>query len=125
MLEMLDLKRKLPSQVYKEKIHPLRLHLNELQRRTFRAGVPTCIVFEGWDAAGKGTNIAALAERLDPRGFRVNAIHAPDREELLRPFLWRFWIRLPEHGHIAIFDRSWYGRVLVERVEKLTPVRDW
>ena len=79
MLEMLDLKRKLSQPVYKEKIHPLRLHLNELQRRTFRAGVPTCIVFEGWDAAGKGTNIAALAERLeeakvatlDERHFRV------------------------------------------------------
>jgi polyphosphate kinase 2 (PPK2 family) len=122
---MVDLKRKLPTELYRERIRPLRLHLHECQRKCLGAMVGTTIVFEGWDAAGKGTHIGDLAERLDPRGFRVHPIGAPDPDEAARPFLWRFWIRLPDDGHIAIFDRSWYGRVLVERIDRLTPESVW
>ncbi len=67
------------------------------------------IVFEGWDAAGKGTLINRLIQALDPRGCVVHSINAPNQEELLRPFLWRFWIKTPPKGRIAVFDRSWYG----------------
>src|SRR5512136_131708 len=78
---------------------------------------PVVIVFEGWDAAGKGGAIKRLTERLDPRGYVVYPIAAPAGEDKTHHYLYRFWRRLPERGQIAIFDRSWYGRVLVERVE--------
>jgi polyphosphate kinase 2 (PPK2 family) len=82
-------------------------------------------VLEGWDTAGKGENIALLTEKLDPRHFRVHAIAEPTPEEAGRPFLWRFWRRLPPRGDIALFDRSWYGRVLVERVEGFASEAEW
>ena len=78
---------------------------------------PVVIAFEGWDAAGKGGAIKRITEKLDPRGYVVYPISAPQGEDKTRHYLYRFWSRLPEHGQIAIFDRSWYGRVLVERVE--------
>jgi hypothetical protein len=80
MLEMLDLDRKLSKEAYKDKIRALRLHLNECQRLCLKAGIPTTLVFEGWDAAGKGTHIGELSETLDPRGFRVHPIAAPARK---------------------------------------------
>lgn len=83
------------------------------------------IVFEGWDAAGKGGTIRRLVERLDPRGVRVWPIGAPSAEEQGKHYLYRFWSRLPEPGTIAIFDRSWYGRVLVERVEGFAKKAEW
>ena len=79
----------------------------------------SCILFEGWDAAGKGDTIQKLVERLDPRGVKVHPISAPLPEEQLRPFLWRFWTKIPGRGEMAVFDRSWYGRVMVERVDRL------
>lgn len=79
------------------------------------------VVFEGFDAAGKGGAIRRVTETLDPRGFRVHPIAAPDPKDQARHYLYRFWRHLPEPGTIAIFDRSWYGRVLVEKVEKLAP----
>ena len=78
---------------------------------------PVIIAFEGWDAAGKGGAIKRITEKLDPRGYVVYPISAPQGEDKTRHYLYRFWRRLPEPGQIAIFDRSWYGRVLVERVE--------
>jgi polyphosphate kinase 2 (PPK2 family) len=87
--------------------------------------MPSMIVFEGWDAAGKGTSINLLTSRLDPRGFKLYPIQAPRTFETHLPWLWRFWLKIPNYGEMAIFDRSWYGRVLVERVEGLTPVRQW
>ncbi len=99
--------------------HGLFNRLRRIQRRCFEGKVPVCVVFEGWDAAGKGTLISRLVERLDPRGFGVNPTSAPLEHERLRPFLWRFWMKTPAYGHIGIFDRSWYGRVLVERVDEL------
>ena len=75
------------------------------------------MVFEGWDAAGKGGAIRRITEKIDPRGFVVYPIAAPKGDSAARHYLWRFWRRLPETGQIAIFDRSWYGRVMVERIE--------
>ncbi len=83
------------------------------------------ILFEGWDAAGKGGIIQRLTAEWDPRYFQVWPIAAPSEEELARHYLWRFWSRLPASGNIAIFDRSWYGRVLVERVEGYCSKADW
>ena len=83
------------------------------------------IVCEGWDAAGKGGAIQRMTSGWDPRAFQVWPIAAPTAEERARHFLWRFWKRLPGAGEIGIFDRSWYGRVLVERVEALTPETEW
>jgi len=83
------------------------------------------IVFEGWDAAGKGTTIRALTERLDARGYKVLATQAPRTHEKQKPWLWRFWMNLPRYGQIAIFDRSWYGRVMVERIEGFCREVEW
>lgn len=83
------------------------------------------MVFEGWDAAGKGTTIKKLTQQLEPRGFTLYAIHGPRTYELHMPWLWRFWLKTPSYGEIGIFDRSWYGRVLIERVEGLTKETDW
>jgi polyphosphate kinase 2 (PPK2 family) len=85
----------------------------------------TMIVFEGWDAAGKGGAIQRLTSGWDPRAFKVWPIAAPTAEEKARHFLWRFWTRLPGKGEVAIFDRSWYGRVLVERVEAFATEAEW
>jgi polyphosphate kinase 2 (PPK2 family) len=85
----------------------------------------TAIVFEGWDAAGKGGAIQRLTSGWDPRAFKVWPIAAPTAEEKARHFLWRFWTRLPGKGEVAIFDRSWYGRVLVERVEGFATEAEW
>lgn len=82
-------------------------------------------VFEGNDAAGKGGCIRRIRQALDPRDFRVHAVAAPSEEERARPYLWRFWRNIPPKDHVAIFDRSWYGRVLVERVEGFASPADW
>jgi polyphosphate kinase 2 (PPK2 family) len=96
--------------------------LSELIYEQKRAAI---IVFEGWDAAGKGTTIRALTERLDARGYKVLSTQAPRTHEKQKPWLWRFWMNVPRYGQIAIFDRSWYGRVLIERVRGLTPMPEW
>jgi polyphosphate kinase 2 (PPK2 family) len=125
MLEQTDLTLTLAKKAYKQ-ILPLQMaRLLELERLIYAQKRPVIIVFEGWDAAGKGTTIRALTEPLDPRGFKVLPTNAPRTHELQKPWLWRFWMQIPRHGQIAIFDRSWYGRVLVERVEGLTPIPEW
>jgi polyphosphate kinase 2 (PPK2 family) len=125
MLEKIDLNRTLPKQEYKALMPRLQRRLYDLEKACWDANMPSVIVFEGWDAAGKGTSINVLTSRLDPRGFKLYPIQAPRTFETHLPWLWRFWQKLPNYGEMAIFDRSWYGRVLVERVEGLTPVRDW
>lgn len=125
MLEKVDLKVRIPKKEYKERFPALRDRLYDLQKACWDAGIPSMIVFEGWDAAGKGTTINKLTQRLDPRGFKLYPISAPRTYETHMPWLWRFWLKVPNSGQMAIFDRSWYGRVLVERVEKLTPVDEW
>ncbi len=118
MLENIDLSREIAKADYKPQRDAARLELPALQRRCRELGIPVVIVFEGWDAAGKGTLINHLILPLDPRGFRVHSTLAPTEEEALRPFLWRPWIRTPAKGRITIFDRSWYRRVLTDRVEQ-------
>jgi polyphosphate:AMP phosphotransferase len=125
MLETLDLDKSISKEAYGKSFPELRDKLRDLQRQCYDAKVPVAVVFEGWDAAGKGESIAKLVERLDPRGVRVHPISAPLEEERLRPFLWRFWTKVPGRGEMAVFDRSWYGRVMVERVEKLIKPEQW
>jgi len=105
---------------YDEELKHLQYSLLKIQQAYFRQNRRGIIVFEGWDAAGKGGSIKRLVEQMDPRGFRVHLIGPPSPEEQGRHYLYRFWTKLPKLGRLAIFDRSWYGRVLVERVEKLT-----
>ena len=125
MLETVDLKRKLDRATYERSYRPLRDRLSALQRSVYEAGVPVVVVLEGWDAAGKGDAIEKMVGRLDPRGYQVHFTRPPTEEESSRPFLWRFWLRAPERGAMAIFDRSWYGRVLGERVDREVPRRIW
>lgn len=91
----------------------------------FQARVPLVIMYEGWDAAGKGGNIKRVAQALDARAYTIIPSPAPTKPELAHPHLWRYWTRLPKAGHVGMFDRSWYGRVLVERVEEITPPERW
>lgn len=110
---------------YREELKRLQDHLRELHNRLYRKRVPVIIAYEGWDAAGKGGNIKRITEALDPRGFEVHPIASPEPHEKARHFLWRFFTRLPRTGHIAIFDRTWYGRVMVERLEGFCSENDW
>jgi len=125
MLEKIDLNRSLPKDEYRRLKPRLQRRLYDLQKACWDAKIPTIIVVEGWDAAGKGTAINLLTSRLDPRGFKLYPIQAPRTYETHLPWLWRFWQKIPNYGEMAIFDRSWYGRVLVERVEGLTPAQEW
>jgi AMP-polyphosphate phosphotransferase len=103
----------------------LRLILGGLIGEEHRIGPPVCVVFEGWDAAGKGGAIKRLVAPLDPRHVRVSSFSAPTYDEKRHHFLWRFWPALPGWGGMAVFDRSWYGRVLVERVEGFATEEQW
>ena len=125
MLEKVDLTLALPKTEYKERMPVLQERLLDLQTACWKAQIPSIILFEGWDAAGKGTAINALTQRLEPRGFRLHAIQAPRTYETHMPWLWRHWLKTPNYGEMAIFDRSWYGKVLVERVEKIAPKEVW
>lgn len=118
MLEKIDLSRTIEKDEFKESKDNLELKLSALGRKAKELSMPVIILFEGWDAAGKGTLINNLILPLDPRGFTVHSTLAPNEEASLRPFLWRFWINIPEQGRITIFDRSWYRRVLYDRVEE-------
>ena len=110
---------------YEKRLRDSQLRLLRLEQRIYQKKRRVVIMFEGWDASGKGGSIRRLTERLDPRGFKVYPIAAPKPEEQGRHYLWRFWDRLPVPGEIAIFDRSWYGRVLVERVEHFARKEEW
>jgi polyphosphate kinase 2 (PPK2 family) len=101
-----------------QRLLELRLLSGGLIGDTGQLGPPLCIVFEGWDASGKGGCIKRLVSPLDPRHVRVSQFAAPTHDEKRHHFLWRFWPKLPGWGGMAVFDRSWYGRVLVERVER-------
>jgi len=125
MLEKIDLNKKLSKKEYKAQLPKLRRKLYDLQTKAWETNVPSIILFEGWDAAGKGTAIQTLTARLDPRGFKLYPIRGARTYEKMHPWLWRFWLKLPNYSEMAIFDRSWYGRALVERVEGLTPEEEW
>src|ERR1700722_5425996 len=125
MLETLDLTRQLERAEYIRQLARRQIQLRELGWQVYRQKRTVVIVFEGWDAAGKGGVIKRITERLNPRGFVVYPISAPHGEDKPQHYLSRFWRRLPERGMIAIFDRSWYGRVLVERVEGFAKENEW
>lgn len=124
-LAEIDLGHKMDEKEYKTELKRLQSQLQELHNRLYRMKVPVVILYEGWDAAGKGGNIKRITQALDPRGFEVHPIASPEPHEKARHYLWRFWTRLPKTGHIAIFDRSWYGRVMVERLEGFCSENDW
>ncbi len=125
MLEHVDPSRKISKQDYQQMFPEMGLRLGQCQRAAQAAGVPVVIVFEGWDAAGKGTIINRLTQAMDPRGFMVHPTSAPNETEQFFPWMRRFWAALPAAGRFAIFDRSWYGRLLVERVEGLLSKAQW
>ncbi|MCD8222023.1 MAG: polyphosphate:AMP phosphotransferase [Clostridiales bacterium] len=120
-----DLNKTIAPEEYKTELKQLQEHLRELHNKAYRMRIPIIIAYEGWDAAGKGGNIKRLTSALDPRGYEVIPIASPKPHEKSRHFLWRFWTRLPKTGHIAIFDRTWYGRVMVERLEGFCSENDW
>lgn len=124
-LSEVDLSPALDADGYDESLRRERRKLRKLHSQLYREKVPVVICFEGWDAAGKGGAIRRLSWALDPRGFDVIPIAAPSPDELAHHYLWRFWRQIPKDGHVAIFDRSWYGRVMVERVEGFTPETRW
>ena len=115
----------LTDEVYEAELDRLQKELGELHNELYRKKIPVIIAYEGWDAAGKGGNIKRITSALDPRGYEVQPIASPEPHEKARHFLWRFWTRLPKDGHIAIFDRTWYGRVMVERLEGFCSENDW
>lgn len=120
-----DLSPTISDEDYKAELKKLQKRLSELHNVIYRKKIPVIICYEGWDAAGKGGNIRRVAYPLDPRGFDVHPIASPLPHELNRQYLWRFWTRLPRTGHICIFDRTWYGRVMVERLEGFCTEKDW
>ncbi|MBQ6622538.1 MAG: phosphate--AMP phosphotransferase [Mogibacterium sp.] len=113
------------SEEYDKELEKLQKELGNLHNELYRKKIPVIIAYEGWDAAGKGGNIKRIANALDPRGYEVFPIASPEPHEKARHFLWRFWTRLPKDGHIAIYDRTWYGRVMVERIEGFCSENDW
>ena len=115
----------LTEEEYRKELDRLQKQLRSLHNELYRKKIPVIIAYEGWDAAGKGGNIKRITAALDPRGFEVLPIASPEPHEKARHFLWRFWTRLPKDGHIAIFDRTWYGRVMVERLEGFCSENDW
>jgi polyphosphate kinase 2 (PPK2 family) len=110
---------------YEKELPLLQGRVNALARHKRFGRLAAVLVFEGLDAAGKGGTIRRITRALDARTYDVVPVGAPTDEERARPYLWRFWRHIPRKGHFAIFDRSWYGRLLVERVEGLAPEPDW
>lgn len=124
MLEKVDLTKKISKEEYKEKMPQLESKLGRLQRECKALGIPVLIVFEGFGAAGKGLQIGHLIQSMDPRGFEVHPVKNETEEERMHPFMWRFWTKTPARGRIAIFDGSWYRKVLIDRFEKRTKAKD-
>ena len=124
-LSEVDLSPALDDEEYRKELKKLQKRLGELHNTIYRKKIPVILCYEGWDAAGKGGNIRRIARPLDPRGFDVMPIASPEPHELNRQYLWRFWTRLPRSGHVCIFDRTWYGRVMVERLEGFCSEDDW
>ena len=115
----------LDPEVYKRELKEQQKRLNRLEMEMYQKRIPLMLMYEGWDAAGKGGNIKRVAQALDARAYTIFPSPAPTKPELLHPHLWRYWTRLPKAGHVGIYDRSWYGRVLVERVEGFASVAEW
>ncbi len=125
ILDTLDLSKKLDSESYEDRLEQLQARMNALSRKISKKKRGLTLVFEGWDAGGKGGAIRRITRALDARQYRVISVAAPTDEELAHHYLWRFWRHLPRRGHVTIYDRSWYGRVLVERVEGFAAEEEW
>ena len=127
MLQAIDLDKSLTREAYARNLIRYQLQLRELAYQLYAQKRTLVVLYEGWDAGGKGGNIKRVTERLDPRGYEVFPIAAPQGEDRTHHYLWRFWRRLrpPEEKQVLIFDRSWYGRVLVERVEGFCSQEEW
>ena len=110
MFEKIELDKHMPKAEYKKAKKTFESQIGKLQRKLKEENIPIIIVFEGWDAAGKGSLINQLILPMDPRGFKVHPIDEPRGDELRRPHLWRFWTSIPKRGRLAVFDRSWYHR---------------
>ena len=125
VLDAVDLGAHVDRAVYRTQRDALQERLRQLSLRAREEGVSSVALFEGWDAAGKGGVIRRVSKAMDVQDYRIVPIGVPTGEELARHYLWRFWCQLPSAGQMLIFDRSWYGRVLVERVERLVPEEVW
>lgn len=125
MINSLTYHQHVSVEEYQDKLLNLQKRFRELIPKIRKDNASVMIVFEGVDAAGKGSSIRRLAQALDPREYRIIPIAAPTEDEKKHPYLWRFWKHTPRTGEVVIFDRSWYGRVLVERVEKFCDEADW
>lgn len=124
-LSLVKLDKTLDEDIYTQELKKQQKRLSKLHQRLYALKLPVIICFEGWDAAGKGGTIRRIASALDPRGFEAVPIAAPEPHELNRHYLWRFWQHIPKSGHVVIFDRTWYGRVMVERIEGFTEEKRW
>jgi len=125
ILDQVDLSVKLESEEYRKRRRELQERIYHLEHQIYEHRIPVVLAFCGWDAAGKGGAIRRLVKGLDPRGYEVIPVAAPNDIEISHHYLWRFWTQFPKGGHIAIYDRSWYGRVLVERVEGFASEEEW
>ena len=125
ILDGVDLSLHYEREEYRSKLKRMQKRVRELEHEIYVRRIPVIIVYQGWDAAGKGGNIKRFTHNLDPRGYEVIPIEAPNDIEMAHHYMWRFWTRIPKAGHIGIFDRSWYGRVLVERVEGFCSESEW
>ena len=124
-LQKADLSLSLTKEEYKKKLAALQEKIAVLHGEFYRRRIPVVLGFEGWDAGGKGGAIKRLTEYMDPRGYQVHPTASPNDIERVHHYLWRFWKNMPKDGHIAIFDRTWYGRVMVERIEGFCTAKEW
>jgi polyphosphate:AMP phosphotransferase len=125
VLAGVDLTKKLSRKEYKDKLAELQKKMKYLHNEMYQHRVPVVLAFEGWDAGGKGGAIKRITEAIDPRGYEVCPTAAPNDIEKAHHYLWRFWEKVPKFGHLAIFDRTWYGRVMVERIEGFCSEEEW
>lgn len=125
MLEKVNLELSLSKAECLRRLPQLQNRLYDLEDAIYQGGIPVAIVFEGWAAAGKGSTIHSLTERMDPRGFRVVPFTPPRTAELRYPWLWRFWQKIPVYGQIIVYDTSWYRRVLIDRVARNVRKKQW
>jgi polyphosphate:AMP phosphotransferase len=125
ILAGIDLSKSLTKEEYKKKLRMLQAELSRLHNEMYLKRIPVVIALEGWDAGGKGGAIKRLTEHMDPRGYEVVPTASPNDLEKSHHYLWRFWQKMPKDGHMAIFDRTWYGRVMVERIEGFCTKEEW
>jgi len=125
ILDRVDLEQEIPDRKYRKRLAKHQSEWNRLVWEAHEKKISNVIVFEGWDAAGKGSSIRRVTEAMDARLYQIIPVAAPTDEEFARHYLWRFWRHLPRDGRVTIFDRSWYGRILVERVEGYASTEEW